>query len=137
MDGDASLRDLATQAFVGVTESDSVLGTVRLMHEEGVDRAVVLRGSEPVGVVSAETVYGLLSEGVDLSDETVGAVMDDAPPTRAADRPPAEATDALANGAGAVLVTDDGALVGTVGARDIVAAGRDATAAVGDAAPAG
>ena len=35
MEGEVTVRDVMTREYVGVSESDTVLGAVRLMNEEG------------------------------------------------------------------------------------------------------
>lgn len=118
-----TLRDLASPAFVGVNESDTLLGTVRLLADEDESSAVVVRGTEPVGSVTAAAVLGLVADGVDLAATTVGESMTDPPPVLAAGEGVDAAAAAFANGARQVLVADGDELLGTVAPRDLIAAG--------------
>ena len=57
MNENVTVREVMEREFVGVSESDGVLETSELLLREGSDLAVVLRGSEPVGVVTAALVF--------------------------------------------------------------------------------
>lgn len=126
MNDNVTLRDVASPEFVGVSESDSVLGTVELLAAENASAAVVLRGTDPVGTITAGDVFSLLADGGDPETTRVAEVMSDPPERISAD---ARLTDAAAalNGtdAGRVLITDPttGEPVGAVSPFDVVAAG--------------
>lgn len=123
MHDDVALRDVMTREFVGVSESDSLSGAARLMAEEGTASAVVLRGQEPVGLVSGREVVSFLADGGDPEATPVSEVM--APPPRrlTPDDSLAAAAAALADrDASELLVTDDGTVAGVLDARDVVAA---------------
>ncbi|WP_394742483.1 CBS domain-containing protein [Natronococcus roseus] len=75
MEPELSVREVLTTEYVGVSESDPVLGTVRLMREERAGCALVVRGSEPVGIVTEWDVLGLVAEEDDPAETTVGEVM--------------------------------------------------------------
>lgn len=123
MRDDVTLRDLASSTYVGVSESDSLLGTARLMAEEAVESAVVLRGADPVGTVTAAGILDVVADDPDLSSITAGETMGDPPPALPADERPSTAAAVLANGARQILVTDGDELVGTVDPRDLLAVG--------------
>lgn len=75
MNGDVSIRDVTTQDFVGVTESDTVMGATRLMREDEASCAVVLRGNEPVGIVTERDVVDLVAENGDPETVPVTEIM--------------------------------------------------------------
>lgn len=115
-----TLRDVMTRDFVGVSESDTVHGAVRLMREDGVQNAVVLRGSEPVGAVSAADVLDLLVSDDDPDSTTVGSVMREEAPTLGPDSALGDvATAMLSNDSDLVLVESADELLGIITARDL------------------
>lgn len=119
-----SVRDLLSRDFVGVSESDSVRGAVELMREDGETGAVVLRGSEPVGVLSAGEVLDLIAEGSDLATIPVSEVMRRDPPDVPLEATVDEAAALLSRtGAGHVLVTSDEGVAGVVSVRDLATIG--------------
>ena len=75
MDETTTVRDVMTRAYVGVSEGDPVTGAAELMTEEGVDSVVVLRGSEPVGMLHASDVVALVAGGSDLEATPVDEAM--------------------------------------------------------------
>ncbi|GGL23522.1 inosine-5-monophosphate dehydrogenase [Halarchaeum grantii] len=127
------IRDVMSREFVGVGESDGLRETVALLRENDADAAVVLRGDDPVGFLSARDVLDHVAAG-DVDDVTVGDAMAD-PPT--ALRP--EAT--LADAANAIrrtdsdhlLVSDGDGLIGVVTVRDVTTASRATVEPVPDA----
>jgi len=110
--------------FVGVSESDGLVDAAALLREENATSAVVLRGSDPVGMLTADTVIGTVAEGGDPSAVDVADVMSDTPASLSRDATVAEAGDVMARtGDPRVLVTgDDGEVAGVVEARDIAPA---------------
>lgn len=123
MQDDVALRDVMTREFVGVTESDSIRGAARLMCDEGTETAVVLRGQEPVGVVTPLEVLEFVASGGDPAETPVSSVMSEPSESLAPDDSLAAATAALAGGDGSdVLVAADGEVVGTLHPRDVVVA---------------
>jgi len=123
-----TVREAMTRTFVGVSESDSVSETARLLADEDADSALVLRGEEPVGQLRASDLLGALA-GDDAETTQVGDVMADPPPSLAPDATVSEAALALSGDHDwrAVIADGDGAL-GTVDARDVLAAGVGRTA---------
>lgn len=113
-----SVRDIASQRFVGVSESDSLQGAVDVLVEEDATAALVLRGESVVGLLTAGDVLGRLS---DLSDATVADAMGE-PPTSV--RPDASVGDAAEivrrTGIGYVVVEDGSGVHGLLEARDLV-----------------
>jgi CBS domain-containing protein len=128
MNADVSIRDVAARDFVGVTETDSVSGAARLMYEDESSCAVVLRGSEPVGIVTERDVVGLIAEDGDPTNTEVSVVMSEPVVTvdareslaLAADRMGSESIRHLV-----VTVQDD--LFGVLSANDVLGARSAAT----------
>jgi CBS domain-containing protein len=77
MNADVSIRDVAARDFVGVTETDSVSGAAKLMYEDESSCAVVLRGADPVGIVTERDVVGLIAADGDPTNTEVSVVMSD------------------------------------------------------------
>ncbi|MDX1745920.1 MAG: CBS domain-containing protein [Halobacteriales archaeon] len=123
MNGTVSIRDVMAREYVGVSESDAVAGAARLMRDEGVESAVVLRGSEPIGVLGAREVMVLVADGHDPMDTPVEAVMTNPPVLLTAD---ADITEAIAEisrrDVRRIVVTEDSEVVGVVTEHDIITA---------------
>ncbi|MGM0372232.1 MAG: CBS domain-containing protein [Halobacteriota archaeon] len=124
------VRDLLSRDYVGVSESDAVLGAVELMREAGETAAVVLRGQDAAGVLTAATVLDRLLEGDDLETTTVSAAMNPHPETVTPDTTVAEATRRMVGtGTSHLLVTEGNQVLGVLDARDLAAAKRTEQAA--------
>ncbi|WP_436932723.1 CBS domain-containing protein [Halosimplex halobium] len=135
MQRDASVREVMDREFVGVSEGDDLGQTAELMLEEGVDSAVVLRGSDPVGVV---TERDALAAFVDREGDppTAAEAMTDEVPTVPPDLTIAEAADRLSAGSTQrVLVSDGDEPLGVLTERDLLTASPFAPTA-NEAAPA-
>jgi len=130
MKDNVTLREVMSREFVGVGESDPVAGAASLMDAEGATVAVVLRGSEPMGVLAARDVLAVVAAG-DRPYETPAADAMSAPPTTlAADESLTDAVAAMADrDAGHVVVLDDGDGAGRVDARDVSTATASLTGA--------
>ncbi|WP_257300034.1 cyclic nucleotide-binding/CBS domain-containing protein [Haloarchaeobius sp. FL176] len=126
MERDVSIRDVAAREFVGVSESDSVLSTVRLMHEEGVGSVLVLRGSTPVGIMTERDVLEMVATGTDPESASVEEVMSQPVITMAASRPLADAAETMSREEIRNVVvtddTDDEETVGLLTERDVIEA---------------
>ncbi|MFC7199312.1 cyclic nucleotide-binding/CBS domain-containing protein [Halospeciosus flavus] len=126
-----ALRDVMTRDFVGATESDAPREVGTLLCEEDADAAVVLRGEEPVGFLTAGVLLEHVLEGG--GDATAADVMDDPPATL---RPEARVDDALAtmrqHGTDHLLVADGTGVLGLVHVRDLVHARGAETSAAAD-----
>jgi CBS domain-containing protein len=125
------VRDLLSRDYVGVSESDAVLGAIELMRRAGETAAVVLRGQDAAGMLTAEQVLDRLLDGADLETTPVSELMDPAPETIDPETTVAEATRRLVgSGRSHLLVTDQGGdVVGVLDARDLAAAVRTEQAA--------
>lgn len=123
MNGDVTVRDVVAPEYVGVSESDAVLETVRLLLEEGTATAVVLRGSDPVGLLTERDVLELLAGGGDPAETPVEAVMTPDPPSVGPDHTVAEAADLVsAVDVDRLLVLDGGEVLGVLTGADLLAA---------------
>ena len=115
-----TIREVMTRDYVGVSESDDPLEAGRLLREEGVDGAVVLRGNEPVGTLEVD---GVLDHALqDGGAETVGDVMAEPVEEVDAEKPIEVAADRLVGTDGSLLVVTDGGgeTLGVVTASDLV-----------------
>lgn len=128
MDAELTLRDVMTPAYVGVSESDSLAGVAELLVEEGAQGAVVVRGDDLVGLVTARDVLAYLTDGGRLADASVADAMSAPPSTLSPTDGVEAATAALSNGDGrsVVVVAEAGEVRGLVDARDLVTAGAAA-----------
>jgi len=131
-----TIRDVMTREYVGVSESDTVLGAVRLMREEESGSVVVLRGSDPVGVLTEWDVLGVVADEADPAETTVASVMSEPVLTVAADEGLRTATGKMSRErVRRLVVTDSQEVVGVLSERDVIAA--TATAAKPESNPAG
>lgn len=109
--------------FVGVSEADGLLDAVSLLREENTTSAVVLRGTEPVGMLTADTVIDVVADDRDLSSVDVAEVMTETPASLPQSATVTEAGDVMARtGDHRVLVTADDSVEGVLEARDIAPA---------------
>ncbi len=123
MNPDVRVQEVMDREYLGVSESDDLLSTVELFLRDGVDTAVVLRGSEPVGVVTSRDVLRLLVDGPDPADATVQDAMTDEVPSVAPDTSVAAAAEELSTrDARRVVVSgDDGEPQGILTEHDVLA----------------
>ncbi|WP_254768351.1 CBS domain-containing protein [Salinilacihabitans rarus] len=125
MESELSVRDVLTPEYVGVSESDTVLGAVRLMRKERSGCALVVRGSEPVGIVTEWDVLGLVADEAVPAETTVGEVMSKPVLTVDVDRSLSDAASTMARENIRHLVVEDvdaGEVVGVLTQRDVIAA---------------
>ncbi len=123
MDAEVMVRDVMTREYVGVSESDSVLGAVRLMHDEGVGSVVILRGHEPVGIMTEVDVLALVANEGDPAETTVSEAMSKQLLSVQPDQSLADAAGMMAQqGIRRVLVIADDELVGVLTDRDVISA---------------
>jgi signal-transduction protein with cAMP-binding, CBS, and nucleotidyltransferase domain len=107
----------------GVSEGDSVAGVADLVMDAGVGGAVVLRGTEPVGMLDARDVVALVADGRDAEAVTAGDVMDAPATTIDPDSPLREAVSTFASrDLRRLVVTDGDEVVGTISEHDVIAA---------------
>jgi CBS domain-containing protein len=123
MEGEVTVRDVMTRDYVGVSESDTLLGAVRLMDEEGVGCVVVLRGSDPVGIVTESDVLSLVADERDPADVEVSSVMSEPVVSVDADRGLSDAAATMSReDIRRLAVTNDTKLVGVLSERDVISA---------------
>lgn len=122
MNVDVTVRDVMSHEFVGVNESDDVRGTVQLMLEEGVDCAVVLRGQEPVGVLTERDVMTLVAEDRSPEGTTVGELMGASGPTVEPEAGVDRALDMMATADVRRLLVGQSGLVGVLTEHDLLSA---------------
>jgi len=118
-----TVRDVMTREFVGVSESDTVLGAVKLMDEDGAGCVVVLRGSDPVGIVTESDVLALVAAERDPAEVEVSSVMSEPVVSVHADRALSDAAGTMSReDIRRLAVTNDDDLVGVLSERDVIAA---------------
>jgi len=108
MNRDVPVREVMVREFVGVSESDGVLETTELLLREEAELAVVLRGSDLVGVLTERDVLAHVVEGGDPGDTTVEDVMTESVPTVSAEETLPEARDRMSSWSTSWLVVSDG-----------------------------
>jgi len=129
MDGDVPVREVMHGEYVGVSESDTVRETAELLLAEGVESVVVLRGSDPVGLVTRGDALRAFVGGE--ADAHVSEAMRSTVPTVSPGTTLGEAADELAGlDTGHLVVTDGSEPIGLLTEHDLVAAspfapGRD------------
>ena len=134
MDGDVPVREVMDGEYVGVSESDTVRETAKLLLSEGVESVVVLRGSDPVGLVTRGDALSAFVSGE--GDARVAEAMRSTVPTVSPGATLGEAADELASlDTGHLVVTDGSQPVGVLTERDLVATspfapGRESTGPV-------
>ncbi|PSQ43498.1 signal transduction protein [Halobacteriales archaeon SW_7_68_16] len=120
---DVSIREVMSTEYVAVNEGDTMLEAAQLMHEEGASVVVVLRGSEPVGVVTESDVLALVAREDDPADVTVGGAMSSPVLSVPSSTTVASATRTMADeDIRKLLVRDGDDVRGVVTERDVIAA---------------
>jgi CBS domain-containing protein len=122
MDDPVTVRDVMNRSYVGVSEADTVAGAAELMREEGVHSAVVLRGSEPVGMLDEDRLLDLVADRHDPAETTAGNVMRPAVAVDADHRIEQAVGAMTTDGIRHLLVEDAGEFVGAVSEHDILTA---------------
>lgn len=109
MNTELTVREVMDREFVGVSESDDVRSVADLLLEEDAECAVVLRGQEPVGLLTERDVLRVVGEGRDPETVPVGDVVDGSIPTVDPASGVDVAVDAMtAQGGRRLLVVEDG-----------------------------
>ncbi|WP_335999178.1 cyclic nucleotide-binding/CBS domain-containing protein [Halorientalis halophila] len=123
MNGNVTVGQVMRRDFVGANEGDGLRETAALMLEENVDTVVVLRGAEPIGMVTQRDVLETAVERADLDGVTVADVMRSNPPTVAPGESLTTATDQMSGtDSRHLLVTEDEELAGVITEHDVVTA---------------
>lgn len=122
MNSDVTVREIMDREYVGVTESDELIGTVELLLEEDKETAVVLHGSEHVGVLTERDVLRLLVDGPAPDSAVVEDAMNEHVPTVPPDETVSSAADRLSTEPARRLVVTDGTEpIGVVTQEDLLA----------------
>jgi CBS domain-containing protein len=122
MNAEVTVRDLMDREYVGVSESDALVETVELLLREDAETAVVVRGSDPVGVVTERDILASIVEGPDPSEATVADVMTESIPTVSPDATLEAAADRMsAKSARRLVVTNSGEPLGVITEHDLLA----------------
>lgn len=125
MESELTVREIMDREYVGVTQSDDLVETVELLLAEEKETAVVLRGSEHVGVVTERDILAALANGPDPTAATVGEVMSEHVPTVSPETTISSAADQLSTQQGRRLVVIDGAEPRGVVTQEDLLAGRN------------
>ena len=100
-----------------------MLGAAEIMRGAGETAAVVLRGQDAAGVLTADGILDYLLSGGDVESTTVSEVMDNDPPVVSPETTIAEATrQFVGTGVGYVLVVDGSEVLDVLDARDLATA---------------
>jgi len=122
MNPDATVREIMDREFLGVSESDDLVDTVELLLREDKETAVVVRGSEHVGVLTERDVLAVLVEGPDPRDATVADAMTADVPTVEPEETVSTAADVLSTRpTRRLVVTNGNEPLGIVTEQDILA----------------
>lgn len=122
MDTDLTVREIMDREYVGVSESDGLIETVELLLEEDKETAVVLRGSEHVGVLTERNVLSSLVGDADPEEATVGDAMTEHVPTVPPEETISSAADQLSTRSARRLVVTNGTEpLGVVTEEDLLA----------------
>lgn len=117
-----TVREAMADDFLGVTEGEPVADVAALLREHRAGAAVVIRGGEPVGLVSATDLLGVIDDGDPGAPVErymrvpVTTVSPEATLAHAADRLVGAEADRV------VVVDLEGVAVGLLGPRDVLAA---------------
>ncbi len=123
MESELSVRDVLTKSYVGVSESDSVLGAVELMREELAGSVLVVRGQETVGIMTEWDVLGVVASRDDPATVEIGEVMSSPVISIRPDRSLTDAADIMArDNIRNLVVEDEDGTVGILTQRDVIAA---------------
>lgn len=122
MEGDVTVKELMTRDYVGISESDPISGAVDLLLEEDASAAVVLRGSEPIGMLTRADALSHLTSSGDV-DDPVSTAMSGTMPSVSPNAGFVDAANKLAEaGVECLLVTEGNETAGLVTVRDVAGA---------------
>ena len=124
MNDPVSVREVMNREYVGASASDGLVETTELLVREGEPTALVLEGSDPVGVVTRADILGYLVSKGDPDGATVADVMTDSYPSISPDARLPEARDRMATYGTQWVVVEDGEPLGTLTGHDILSSVR-------------
>jgi CBS domain-containing protein len=123
MNGNVTVGQVMRRDYVGASEGDGLAETAALMLEEDVETVVVLRGTEPIGMVTQRDVLETAVARGDLASATVADVMQNNPPTVGPGESLTAATDRMSGtDSRHLLVTEGDELAGVITEHDVVTA---------------
>ena len=123
MNGNVTVGQVMRRDYVGASEGDGLAETAALMLEEDVETVVVLRGTDPIGMVTQRDVLETAVERGDLASVTVADVMQNNAPTVGPGETLAAATDRMSGtDSRHLLVTEGDELAGVITEHDVVTA---------------
>lgn len=121
MKTEVTVREVMDREYVGANESDSLVETVELLLREDAETAIVLRGSNPVGVLTERDVLASLVDGPDPQTATVGDAMTESIPTVSPETSLDAAADEMsARSARRLVVTNGGEPLGLITEHDLL-----------------
>src|SRR6056297_3810805 len=116
------VRDVMNRELGGLSEAVGLAEAAELMRAEAAAAVVVLRGSEPIGTLSPAGAMAAMLDA-DPESTAVGEVMAPPAPTAEPSTPLSVAAQQLvSHGVSHLLVVDEGAAVGLVTDREVLAA---------------
>ena len=126
MEPDATVREVMNREYLGVSESDTVDETASMMLDDGAEVVVVVRGSEPVGIMTERDALAAVVEG--SQDAAVADAMTPSVPTVPPDASVQEAAAEMSTRDTQRLVVSDGDRpVGVVSEHDLITTSPFAT----------
>jgi CBS domain-containing protein len=110
MNRDITVREVMDREFLAASEADSLREAGKLMVAENTEPLLVLRGADPVGVVTyRDVVATVLADEEQPEGATVGDAMIESVPTLRPEQTIAEARDEMAARSTPWLVVTNGA----------------------------
>ncbi len=136
MGSELAVREVLTNDYVGVSESDTVLGAAELMREEQSSCVLVVRGPEAVGIMTEWDVLGMVTGGSDPTELTVGDLMSTPVLSVEATRSLSDAALLMAReNIRHLVVEDDTGIVGVLTQRDVIVAASSVLTGPGESRP--
>lgn len=121
MNADVTVQEVMDREYVGVSEADALLDTVEVMLREDAESVVVLRGSQPVGVMTERDVLAHLVEEGNPEAATVEDAMTESVPTVEPEEPLAAVADVMsAQSTKRLVVTNGDEPLGVITEHDVI-----------------
>lgn len=116
-----SVREVMSSDYLGVHEGEPLGAVAKTLADQREDTAVVLRGGDPIGLVTAVDLLGALTDGG--GDEAIGSYMREPVTTIEPEATIEHAIDQLATieTDHLVVIDAEGTAVGVVDARALLA----------------
>ncbi|WP_331233544.1 CBS domain-containing protein [Natronorarus salvus] len=123
---EVTVRDVMTREFVGVSESDSVGEVIDVLLADGVSGVVVLRGREPVGMVTERDLLASLTSPSGTDTPIADAMSAGCPTVSPGDGLADAAATLSSEEMSHLLVMNGQEPVGVLTTQDVVAASASA-----------